>query len=73
MNENFATYSSTFIKTDGNAIINERNISWVKKMNECLEVCMKTTGCTNKVDTHTICKTNSPISYAKLNNHFEQN
>ena len=34
-----------FLKADDNRIINENCIRWVKKMNDCLEVCMKTTGC----------------------------
>ena len=63
-----------FLKADDNRIINENCIRWVKKMNDCLEVCMKTTGCSIRYsdgDTLKICKLNSPDSYEKLNKHFE--
>lgn len=62
-----------YIKTDKNALLNEKAIVWVKKMNECLEVCMKTTGCSTHPylkDTHTICQIHSPKDYAKLNAYF---
>jgi hypothetical protein len=63
---------NTYIKTDNNRIINERCITWIKKMNDCLEVCVKTDGCSIRSgDTHRICKFNSPDSYNKLNKHFE--
>ena len=61
-----------YIKTDDNRIVNEKCIKWVKKMNDCLEVCTKSTGCSvDNGDTHTICKTNNLDSYNKLNKHFE--
>jgi hypothetical protein len=64
------TKSATFLKTDDNKVINEQSIRWIKKMNECLEVCTKTTGCRIFVEgsreTHRICKANSPESYHKL-------
>lgn len=59
-----------YIKTDDNKLINENHIRWVKKINECLEVCTKSTGCAYGGDTHPICKRNSPISYEKLNKQF---
>ena len=41
-------------------------------MNDCLEVCSKSNGCTIlNIDTHTICKLNNPTSYNKLNALFE--
>ena len=61
----------SYIKTDNQKVINEKSIRWVKKMNECLEVCNKSTGCLLHVNTHKICKSNSPESYHKLNKHFE--
>lgn len=66
-------YRTTYIKTDDNKVINERCIRWVKKMNDCLEVCTKSNGCTGNVngDVHMICKLNSPSSYNKLNNLFQ--
>jgi hypothetical protein len=63
---------NTYIKTDNNRIINERCITWIQKMNDCLEVCVKTDGCSIRGgDTHRICKFNNPDSYNKLNKHFE--
>jgi hypothetical protein len=59
-----------YIKTDDNKVINELHIRWIKKINECLEVCTKSTGCEYRVDTHSICKTNSLASYEKLNKLF---
>ena len=67
-NEN--TRVASYLKTDNNKIINEIHIRWVKKMNNCLEVCTKSTGCSINSDTHRICKLNSADSYDKLNAHF---
>jgi hypothetical protein len=62
-----------YFKTDENIIINENCIRWVKKLSDCLEVCIKVSGCDLKenVDTHKICRLNNPDSYNKLNKHFE--
>lgn len=67
-----------FIKTDENKILNKRCITWVRKMNDCLEVCTKSTGCRKGEskwydvdDTHKICKKNSLKSYEILNKYFE--
>jgi hypothetical protein len=61
----------SYIKTDNNKIINETHIRWVKKLNNCLEVCTKSTGCNiRNGDTHRICKLNTPDSYEKLNAHL---
>ena len=60
---------NSYIKTDNNTILNEKCIRWVKKMDDCLRVCTKSTGCEIK-DTHKICKINNNDSYTKLNKHF---
>jgi hypothetical protein len=62
-----------YVKTDDNRIINENCIRWVKKMDDCLEVCIKISGCNTKYngDTHKICKLNNPDSYNKLNKNFD--
>lgn len=65
--------STVYLKTDNNKIINQNHIRWVKKMNECLEVCTKSVGCSSNDDTHKICKFNNLDSYNTLNKHFEQN
>ena len=64
--------NTIYLKTDNNFIIHEKRIRWVKKMSDCLEVCVKSTGCSVKNgDTHKICKINNPDSYNKLNKYFE--
>ena len=63
---------NSYLKTDDHKIINEKHIRWVKKINDCLEVCNKSSGCTLKFgDTHKICKVNNLDSYNKLNQYFE--
>lgn len=52
----------SYIKTDDNKIINEKCIRWVKKMNDCLKVCIKSDGCYGIKDIHIICKSNNPSS-----------
>ena len=57
----------SYLKTDNNIIINEKYIKWLKKIDDCLEICVKSNGCniiTN--DTHKICKINNPDSFNKL-------
>jgi len=58
-----------YVKTDNNKVINKKCIKWIKKMDECLYVCTKSTGCWDN-DTHKICKINNEDSYNKLNKHF---
>lgn len=62
----------SYLKTDDNKILNEKCIRWVKKIDQCLEVCNKYDGCAIGVSTHKICKLNNPDSYNKLNKHFEE-
>jgi hypothetical protein len=59
-----------YITTDENKLLNEKYIRWIKKINECLEVCTKSNGCAER-ETHKICKFNSLESYNKLNKYFE--
>ena len=65
--------NESFIKADNNILINKNAIRWIKKMEECMEVCAKQSGCSvsHKFDTISICKKNSPDSYYKLNKYFE--
>ena len=67
MSENIKLNS--YIKTDNNTLLNEKCIKWIKKVNECMEVCMKGNGCYIG-DTHSICKKTSIDSYNQLNKHF---
>ena len=61
----------SYVKTDDNKVINEQCIKWVKKMNDCLEVCIRTNGCRVGVNTHVICNSNNPESYKKLHKLFD--
>lgn len=67
---NTYTKKIEFIKTDNNKIINLSCIKWVKKLDECMEICTKGDGC-YVGDTHKLCKINNPESYDKLNKHFD--
>ena len=60
-----------FIKVDDDKIININCIRWVKKMDECLQICSKANGCTGGLDTHKICKINNEYSYKRMNRFFE--
>ena len=65
------TNITVYLKTDDNKIINEKCIKWVQKINDCLEVCTKSTGCSlGTKETHKICKINNLDSYNNLNKHF---
>ena len=63
--------NTSYVKTDDNKIINEKQIRWVKKLNECLEVCTKSDGCIVGKNTHSICRLNNLESYNRLNKFFE--
>ena len=63
--------TNSYLRTDHGIIINEKCIRWVKKMNECLHVCIRTSDLLAFDDTHKICKINSPHSYENMNKHFE--
>lgn len=51
-------------------LINEKN-KMDKKLNDCLEICIKQTDCTIGYDTHKICKIYNLDSYNKLNKFFD--
>jgi hypothetical protein len=62
----------SYLKADDNIIINEKMIRWVRKMDECLEVCTRVDGCSVAGGTtKKICKINNNDSYLKLNKQFE--
>jgi hypothetical protein len=63
-----------YIKTDDNTLINQKYIRWIHKINECMEICIKSDGCikNDSATLHKICKISSPINYEKLNNYFER-
>lgn len=63
-----------YIKADDNTVVNKNHIRWIKKMNECIEICSSYTGCNtnaNSKNTISVCKMNSPDSYKELNKYFD--
>ena len=62
---------NSYIKTDNNIVVNEKYIRWIRKIDECLDLCTKQEGCEPGKDTQKICKSNTPDSYNKLNMLFE--
>jgi hypothetical protein len=74
MEENFGI---SFIKMDNNIAVNKMYIRWIRKVNDCIEVCSKQTGCDmtkqniiNSTDTLKICRVNNPENFDKLNQIF---
>jgi hypothetical protein len=61
---------NSYIKVDGNRILNKKCIRWVKKMDECMEICSLLNGCYND-NILKVCKINNLDSYNQLNKHFE--
>ena len=62
----------SYLRADNNKIINETCIRWVQKIDDCLYVCTKSTGCNIQDGTHKICKINNLDSYNKLVKHFDK-
>jgi hypothetical protein len=62
---------NSFVKVDDHLIVNEKYIRWIKKINDCLEICTKMDGCIAGGNTHKICKLNNIDSYNKVNKLFE--
>lgn len=65
-------YYNNYIKADNNKIINEESIKWIKKIDDCLEICTSSKGCRLGINTHSLCKVNNYDSYMKLNAHFNE-
>jgi hypothetical protein len=66
--------TNTYIKTDDNILINEKTIRWMRKMDDCIQICNRKKGCFSNPDMndkHKVCKYKSPESYDKLNALFE--
>jgi hypothetical protein len=72
MRNNTNTKTNTYIKTDDNKIMNETCITWVHKIDECMEICIKQNGCILGDDIHKVCKLNNLNSYNKLNKIFNE-
>jgi hypothetical protein len=64
--------NNVFIKTDDNKIINKNFIKWIKKIDNCMHICIKADGCNILSNTtHKVCKLNNENNYNKLNKFFE--
>lgn len=64
-----------YIKADDDVIINEKHIRWVKKINDCMEICSKQSGCSlnnNGKETHKVCKINNLESFLRLDKKFNR-
>lgn len=42
-----------YLKVDGNKVVNENHVQWVKRLHDCMYICMKTN------DVNSVCKGNS--------------
>jgi len=62
--------NKNFIKADNNVIVKKQSIRWMKKMDECILICSKSTGCST-ADAHRVCEINNSVSYALLNKQFQ--
>jgi len=62
---------NSYIKINNNMIINKKCIRWVKKMDECLEICTLLNGCYSD-NSFKLCKINNLESYTELNKHFKE-
>ena len=62
---------NSYIKTDNGMVLNKKYIRWIKKIDECLEICIKSNGCIAKHNTHQICKSKNIDNYNKLIKLFE--
>jgi len=63
-----------YIKADDDVIINEKQIRWIKKINDCMEICSKQSGCslnTGGRETHKVCKINNLESFLRLDKKFK--
>jgi hypothetical protein len=56
-----------FIKTDDDYYVNIKSIRWVKEMDECMRISVKSNGRQSSV-LFEICKKNNPLAYNKLVN-----
>lgn len=58
-----------FVKTDGDKIVSVKHIQWIKKMDECMELCTTSKMCFTRgpfKNTHSVCKSVNPRSYKQL-------
>lgn len=61
-----------FMLCDGDRLVNIKYIRWIQRLNETMEICTKSTGCSMGKDTIKISKLLHPQSYSKLNVMFNE-
>ena len=63
-----------YIHVDGNKIVNKIHIRWIKKVEECMYICVKSNGYDDSSmiheNTHKACKNVSRDTYNRLNSKF---
>lgn len=55
----------SYLKVDGNKVVNENHIRWVERLHDCMYICMKSN------DVQSVCKGNNTETFDLLNNKFE--
>ena len=72
MDNSIDNNTTTYIKADNNVVVNEKYIRWIKKIDECMNICSKMDGCSiGHSDSLRVCKLYNPSSYNKLNKLFQ--
>ena len=66
-----STDTTTYIKADNNIVVNEKYIRWIKKIDECMNICSRMNGCDVTDGSLRVCKLYNPTSYNKLNTLFQ--
>lgn len=62
MNNTFPEY----IHIEDNVVLNTKYIRWLKKIDECIHICSRSSGCYLSVQTHKVCKYSNPEMYKQL-------
>jgi len=67
--------NENFIKVDGDRILNVNFIRWIKKTDECFNICSRMDGCYSSdksifINTHSVCKSTNSESHHKILNLF---
>lgn len=56
-----------YVQAEGGKYINPNFIYWIKQIDECYNLCTKSTGCYDDTSgTHKICKSKNPTGYNKI-------
>jgi hypothetical protein len=64
-----ASANKQFIQVKPDLLINQNHITWIKRIDECMHICIKVDGCTLDT-THKVCKSANPTGYDKIQTLF---